>query len=124
METEPQVVAVIDDDLGIRNAISRLLSALGYIPELYASADEFLVAGMTTEAICLIVDIQLGESSGLELVQHLAGAGSTTPIIFMTANPDESLKRRAAELGCVAWLSKPFAVELLRDALIRISPRL
>jgi len=57
MPTKRKVVAVIDDNLGILGAMSRLLSAFGYDTELYASAKEFLDAAMTTEAICLIVDI-------------------------------------------------------------------
>jgi FixJ family two-component response regulator len=61
MPTKPEVVAVIDDDLSVRRATGRLLSALGYNTELYASPKEFLDAAMATEAICLVVDIELGE---------------------------------------------------------------
>jgi CheY-like chemotaxis protein len=123
MPTKREVVAVIDDDFGIRTAITRLLSALGYVPELYATADEFLGAAMTTEAICLIVDIELGESCGIEFARRLINAGFTTPIIFMTAANDASFKRRAMDMGCVAFLRKPFAPELLIEALLKIPRR-
>jgi FixJ family two-component response regulator len=124
MPTKRKVVAVLDDNLRILGAMSRLLSAFGYDTELYASAKEFLDAAMTTEAICLIVDIELGESCGIEFAQHLANAGFTMPIIFMTADDNESVKRRAMEVGCVAFLPKPFAADVLIEALVNISPRL
>jgi FixJ family two-component response regulator len=127
MPTKPEVVAVIDDAPGVRRAISRLLSALGYDTELYASAKEFLDAATTTKPICLIVDIELGESSGIEFAQRLVSAGFAIPIIFMTADYDnESYKRRAMEMGCVAFVRKPFSAEVLIEALRNIPghPRL
>jgi FixJ family two-component response regulator len=124
MPTNRKVVAVIDDNLRILGAMSRLLSAFGYDTELYASAKEFLDAAMTTEAICLIVDVELGESCGIEFAQHLTNAGFTMPIIFMTADDNESVKRRALEVGCVAFLPKPFSTNVLIEALVNISPRL
>jgi FixJ family two-component response regulator len=122
MPKKRKVVAVIDDNLGILGAMSRLLSSYGYDTELYASAKEFLDASMWSEAICLIVDIQIGQSCGIELVQHLAGAGFTTPVIFMTAHDEDSAKKRAVEMGCVAFLSKPFSAEDLILALANFPP--
>jgi FixJ family two-component response regulator len=117
MSTKRNVVAIIDDNLGILGAMGRLLSALGYDTELYASAKEFIDAAMMTEAICLIVDVQLGESCGIEFAQHLANAGFRIPIIFMSARNNESVKRRAMEIGCVAFLTKPFSADVLIEAL-------
>jgi FixJ family two-component response regulator len=124
LPTNRKVVAVIDDNLRILGAMSRLLSAFGYDTELYASAKEFLDAALTTEAICIIVDIELGESCGIEFAQHLANVGFSMPIIFMTADDNESVKRRAAEIGCLAFLRKPFSANVLIEALVNISPRL
>jgi FixJ family two-component response regulator len=115
-----RTVAVIDDNLGILGAMGRLLSALGYDTELYVSAKELLDASLTTEANCLIVDIQLGEACGIELAQHLASAGFTIPIIFMTADGNESVKRRAMEIGCLAYLRKPFSADALMEALLKL----
>jgi FixJ family two-component response regulator len=124
MAKEPEVVAVIDDDLSVRRATGRLLSLLGYRPELYASAEAFFDAAMTTEAICLILDIKLGESCGIELAQRLRNAGCTTPVIFMTGDCDnESYKRRALEIDCVAFFYKPFSVDALIEALVNIARR-
>jgi FixJ family two-component response regulator len=123
MSTKRNVVAIIDDNLAILGALSRLLSALGYDTELYASAKEFVDAAMMTEATCFIVDIQLGDSSGIEIAQHLVNAGFTIPIIFMSADDDESVRRRTMEVGCVAFLVKPFSADVLIEALTNLPPR-
>lgn len=117
MPTKPEVVAVIDDDRGVRSAISRLLSVLGYNVELYASTKEFLDAARTTEAKCLILDIEHGDSGGIEFAQRLVNAGLTTPIIFVTAHDDELFKKRALKTGCIAFLRKPFSADALIEAL-------
>jgi FixJ family two-component response regulator len=120
VKAKPKVVALIDDDPGVRGAISRLLWPLGYDTELYGSAKEFLDAAMTTEAICLIVDIGANESRGIEFAQRLVTMGFTTPIIFTTADDDESFKRRAGKMGCVAFLPKPFSADGLSEVLRNI----
>jgi FixJ family two-component response regulator len=123
MLTKRTVIAIIDDNLGVLGAMSRLLSALGYGTELYASAKEFLDAAILTEAVCLMVDVQLGETCGIQFVQELASAGFTIPIIFMSANYNESVKRRAAEIGCVAFLTKPFSADALIHSLASLPYR-
>jgi FixJ family two-component response regulator len=101
--------------------MGRLLSILGYHTELYASAKEFLDAAMTSEAICLILDIELGEGSGIDLAQELAIAGFKIPIIFMTASTTELVQKRAREIGCIAVLIKPFPPDALIEALSNLS---
>jgi CheY-like chemotaxis protein len=124
MPNKLKVVAVIDDNLDILRVMSRALSAFGYDSELYVSAKEFLDAATTTEAICLIVDVQLGKSCGFELAQQLAAAGFIFPIIFMSGHNTECVKRRAAATGGVAFLSKPFSPEDLVQALMKLpTPR-
>jgi FixJ family two-component response regulator len=123
MTTKRKVIAVIDDHLGILSSMGRLLSTLGYHTELYASAKEFLDAALTSEAICLIVDIELGESSGIDLAKHLANEGFKIPIIFMTAYDTETVRRRAEEVGCIAFLKKPFSPNDLIEALGKLSSR-
>jgi FixJ family two-component response regulator len=117
MSVKRKVVAIIDDNVRLLGALSRLLSGIGYHTELYASAKEFLDVAMTSEALCLIVDIQLGDSCGLKLARHLAKTGFTIPVIFMTGNSDEGLKRQAMEIGCIAFLRKPFTAEALMEIL-------
>jgi FixJ family two-component response regulator len=123
MQTKRKVIAVIDDNLSVLGALGRLLGTLGYDTELYVSAEEFLDPAVTTAATCLIIDIRLGESCGIEFAQRLPSLGFNIPIIFMSANIDELVKRRAAEIGCVAFLVKPFSAEMLIKALAKLPPR-
>jgi FixJ family two-component response regulator len=124
MSMKRNVIAVIDDNIGILGPISRLLSAFGYDSELYASPQEFLDNAMASEAICLIIDIHLGKTCGIEFAKYLARAGFTFPIIFMTADDRESVKRRAEEVGCAGFLIKPFSANLLMEALVNASSRI
>ena len=119
METPRETVVVVDDDPVMRQALDGLLSVLGYRTELYASAAEFLAAAATTEAACLMLDIQLGAMSGIDLARKLAASGLNFPILFMTGSDDEQFRRDAIDLGCVAYLLKPFRT----DQLMRQSPR-
>jgi FixJ family two-component response regulator len=114
------IVAVIDDNLSVLAAVGRLLSALGYDAKLYSSAKEFLDVALTCEACGLIVDIQIGESSGIDLAKLLAIQGFTIPIIFMSANPHESVKKAVAEIGGIAFLDKPFGADELIAALAKV----
>ena len=113
------VVAVVDDDPGVRKAVSNLLSAWGYRTELFASASDFLDAATRTEADCLVVDIQLGEISGIELGHRLAAAGCRFPIIFITGVEDEAIRHQAAAMGCIALLRKPFPGHSLLEAIVK-----
>jgi FixJ family two-component response regulator len=119
MATQRIIVAVVDDDFALRKATATLLSALGYCTELFASGEAFLDAAMRSEASCLIVDIQLGDISGVELGHQLAATGFKFPIIFMTASDDDTIRRRAMQLGCVAYLRKPFPADELIDAIVK-----
>ena len=119
MSNRRTVVAVIDDDPHFLDAMDHLLSAYGYDTELHPSAEAFLETAPESKAICLIVDVQLGGSSGIELGRQLAKSGFKFPIIFMTGSGDEHIERRAMETGCVAFLRKPFSAVVLIEALNR-----
>jgi FixJ family two-component response regulator len=123
MPKKRSVVAIIDDNVSILGAVARLLSALGYDTELYASAQEFLDVAMMTEAICLIIDVQIGECSGIDLALRVAKQGFTIPVIFMSADHAESAKKRAMEIGCIAFLDKPFSADALIAALAKLPDR-
>ena len=114
MEKQRISIAIVDDDPGMRGCLEELLSSFGYRTEVYSSAEEFLRAAITTEALCIVIDIQLGDTSGIELARHLAATGFNFPIIFMTGSLDEKHRRQALDFGCVAFLHKPFpAVQLI-----------
>jgi FixJ family two-component response regulator len=94
-----------------------LLSTHGFDLELYVSAGKFLEAVMTTQAICLIVDVQLGDSCGVEFVLQLTNLGITFPVIFIAGGDDKEVEKRAIETGCVAFFRKPFSAYLLIETL-------
>jgi FixJ family two-component response regulator len=119
MAKQRDVVAVVDDDPKMRTGMASLLSAAGYRVELFASGEAFLHAAATSEAGCLVVDIQLGDISGLEMARHLEAAGCKVPIIFMTGLDDKTIRNRAIAFGCVAYLQKPFPAKLLFQAIIK-----
>ena len=119
MAIRRNVVAIVDDDPSVRKAMVNLLSTSGYCTELFASGGAFLDAATTCEATCLVVDIQLGDITGVELGRHLAATGLRFPIIFMTGLDDETIRSQATALGCVAYLRKPFPASLLLEAIIK-----
>ena len=111
----PKIVAVVDNDPSMRVSLERLLQARGFETEIFPSAEAFL--GAASAADCLLLDIHLGGMSGFELRRRLSSAGSTLPVIFMTAFDDEATRHEAASLGCVAYLRKPFVGQLLIEAI-------
>jgi FixJ family two-component response regulator len=111
-----KTVAVIDDDEGLRDSVEHLLSLCGYRTECFGSAEEFLSSAAASKAACLVVDIQLGDISGLELARQLVADGYQYPIIFMTGLNDESIRSQVEAVGGKAFLNKPFPAKMLLDA--------
>jgi FixJ family two-component response regulator len=115
--TRPYVVAVVDDDPSLRKALGRLLTTLGYRAELFASGEALMKACSSLEATCLIIDINLGDGSGLDLARRLADFGLAVPIIFMTGGQGDMILTQALDLGCGSVLLKPFTEERLVEAI-------
>jgi len=105
-----RIVAVIDDDRSVREAIESLLRSEGYRAAGFASAEAFLSHPRSLEFSCIVLDISLPGISGLELQQHLLTRASRVPIIFVTAtsSPQGQTRRQALQSGAAAFLSKPF----------------
>ena len=119
MSNEKTIVGIVDDEPEIRIAMVRLVSAFGYGAETFDSAETFLVCASTSKATCLLVDIQLGDISGIELAHQLATDGFKFPIIFMTGLDDKVIRSQAADAGGIAFLHKPFLTKMLIDAIER-----
>jgi FixJ family two-component response regulator len=116
---QKKTLAVIDDDPGMRRALQRVLSTLGYAVYTYESAEAFLAVAAASTADCLVVDIQLRDISGVELCRQLTATGFGFPTIFMTNIDDDIIRNQAMQLGCAAYLTKPFSADLLIDAIVR-----
>lgn len=104
----PSVIAVVDDDSGIRQALKNLLATHGFIVELYCSATDFIGHAAVTQAFCLVADIQLDDLSGIEMCRRLRCTGLSIPVVFMTGSLD---------FGCLAYLTKPFPARALLKAI-------
>jgi len=118
MMAPPTLVIVVDDNAGLLKSVARLLAHHGIDSRTFASAEALIESGSAQTATCLLLDIHLGGISGIELQRRLAASGSKCPVIFMTANDDdEATRNRAADAGCIAYLRKPFASQVLLDAI-------
>ena len=107
----------MDDDSLARDGIRELVESLGYKAITFSSAEHFLGSDMITETACLITDLQMPGLNGLELQQRLRSQGRRTPIILITAYPNENHRNRALHGGAVGFLSKPFDEASLIDCL-------
>ena len=103
------IISIIDDDCIVREAVADLLQSLGYEVTAFESAEDFLGSGSLTETSCIITDLQMRGLDGLELQSRLIVQGHPTPVIFITAFPQERFRKRAMNAGAVGFLSKPFA---------------
>ena len=110
------VVAIVDDDELIRDALHGLMKAAGFPALSFASAEEFLNSGEQKHTACLIADIRMPGMSGLELQSRLNKEHHRIPIIFITAQGDEKMRMQALRAGAVEFLTKPFDDEVLLDS--------
>jgi FixJ family two-component response regulator len=105
---ELPVISIVDDDASVRTATARLLRSLGFSADSFASAQEFLASPRLSDTSCLIADVQMPGMSGVELQQCLIARGHGTPMVFITAFPEEQIRQQAMNAGAVGFLSKPF----------------
>ena len=116
MERRPHTVAIVEDDPGMRRGVERVLNLHGFEAEIFPSAEAFLGRDPDSRVACLVLDMHLPGMSGLELRRQLTAAGSTLPVIFMTAVDHDAVETAAIQAGCAAYLHKPFSAELLITA--------
>jgi FixJ family two-component response regulator len=113
-------VAIVDDDERICRATARLLGVTGTRSCVFATAEEFLSA-RPTGIDCLLLDIHLGVGmSGVELHRRLLEQGDCTPVIYLSASDDPSMREAARLLGCAAFIRKCDESSAILSALARI----
>lgn len=103
---DPICVAIIDDDESFCRSSSRMLRMAGYQSVTYHSAEEFLADRIRQHFTCLLVDIQLGGMSGLEMQRKLVAEGDRTPVIFITAHAEPEARGEALDRGCAGFFRK------------------
>jgi FixJ family two-component response regulator len=116
-----KLVLVVDDDPGMLRGVRRLLREYGYDSELFASADAFEKHGNFEQAICVVLDINLSDESGIEVRHRLKAAGVALPVIYITGKDNQATRTAALESGCIAYLTKPFVAQSLIEPIGRAS---
>jgi FixJ family two-component response regulator len=111
------VVLVVDDDRGFLKSVERVLRAHGFQVEAFDSAEAFQNHNDSRDALCVVLDVHLGDASGIELGRHLARAGIWVPVIYITGNDSDVVRKAAFETGCLAYLRKPFPTSSLIAAI-------
>ena len=111
------LIAVVDDDESLRESLPDLLRHLGYASATFSSAEGFLASDILEETSCLLLDVAMPGMSGPDLQQELTRRQDATPIIFITSQGNETLRRRLLARGAVAYLQKPFSETALLGAL-------
>ena len=111
------VISIVDDDESVRTAVSSLVRSLGFQACVFGCAEEFLTSPRLSETSCLITDVQMPGMNGLELQNELIVRRLRVPVIFITAFPEERLRKRAAAAGAIGFFSKPVDGHVLIECL-------
>ena len=115
--SRPKSIAIVDDDISVRNATENLVRSYGLGVRTFASAESYLAETKDSTVDCLIADVQMDGIDGVELFQILREIGIKTPIIFITAFPDERIRKRVMAAGAIGFLGKPFESQALIDCI-------
>lgn len=113
---EDALVLIVDDDAAIRDALIDLMESVGLEAIAFASARELMESELPDRPCCLVLDVRMPGSSGLDLQQYLASGGQAKPIVFITGHGDIPMSVQAMKAGAVDFLTKPFRDQSLLDA--------
>ena len=111
------LIAIVDDDESVRDALTSLLHAVGWRSEAFASAEAFLQSGHVYTTACLLLDVRLPGLSGLELQRQLRASQAQLPLIFLTAHGTAAMRAQTLQAGAVAFFTKPFSDTALLEAI-------
>jgi len=114
---EVPLISIVDDDGLVRESTRVLVRSMGYAAETFTSAEEYLRSNRAAATACLISDVQMPGMNGADLQDQLIADGHHTPIIFVTAFPDEGIRARVMKAGVFGFLTKPFSDESLIECL-------
>jgi FixJ family two-component response regulator len=103
------VIAIVDDDHSVREALTSLVRSLGYAAMAFECAEDLLKSKRRRRVSCLIADVQMPRMTGPELHNRLVSSGEPIPTILITAFPDDRARERALQAGVIGYLTKPFS---------------
>jgi FixJ family two-component response regulator len=112
-------VFVVDDDASMRVSVKRLLREHGFSATLFGSTKALLDHDDFGKAICIVIDINLNDQSGIELRRWLMNERVTAPVIYITGNDSQVNRSAAIESGCIAYLTKPFTAQSFIESIER-----
>jgi len=115
-DASQQVVHIVDDDAGMRASLDNLFRSVGYQTRSYASVDAFLAEDAEADPGCIVLDVRLPGTSGLDFHDHLREQDSPLPVVLMTGHGDIPMSVRAMKGGAVDFLAKPFREQDMLDA--------
>lgn len=115
-EQDRPLVVIVDDDAAVRTSIEELMLSVGIDAAGFGSTRELLEAKLPERPGCMVLDVRMPGSSGLDLQQHLAAAGNAKPIIFLTGHGDIPMSVQAMKAGAIDFLTKPVRDQSLLDA--------
>ena len=107
------VIAIVDDDQSVREALTSLVRSLGYVAMAFECAQDLLKSSRRRNVSCMIADVQMPGMTGLELYERLVASGEPIPTILITAFPDERARQHALQAGVNCYLPKPFSEDEL-----------
>jgi FixJ family two-component response regulator len=110
------LIAIVDDDRSVCEAIESLLKSIGFRAATFTSARDFLGSAQLTSISCVILDVCMPNMNGIELQKHLITT-HPIPVIFITAYGDDRMEQQVMRAGAIRLLRKPFGDEALIDAL-------
>lgn len=116
IEEERPLVVIVDDDEAVRTSLEELMLSVGIEAAGFGSTRELLEANLPERPGCLVLDVRMPGSSGLDLQQHFAATGNLKPIVFLTGHGDIPMTVQAMKAGAVDFLTKPFRDQSLLDA--------
>jgi FixJ family two-component response regulator len=102
------IVAIVDDDQAVGNAIEVLMRSIGLVAQAFSSGEEFLRSPKLSRTGCLVVDFDMPKMNGLDLHNSLSRSGKAIPTILITAYPSDEIRARALQAGVICYLPKPF----------------
>jgi FixJ family two-component response regulator len=102
------IVAIVDDDNAVGNAIEVLMRSIGLAARAFSSGEEFLRSPELSRTGCLVVDFDMPRMSGLDLHNYLSRSGKDIPTVLITAYPSDDIRARALRAGVICYLAKPF----------------
>lgn len=118
-EPHRKAVFLVDDDPSMLKGLRRLLRQYGYDTVPFETAKALREHGDFEQAFCIVLDINLGDGSGIDLRHQLAEQGVKLPVIYITGNDSHATRMAAVASGCVAYLTKPFTAQSLIDPIAR-----